>query len=101
MVSEVGWTQENSRDGTKGVGTKQANELGIYDMSGNVEEWCEDVAYSSFTSTSLRRVRGGSIAGGAIDAAVDAAVDAPSYLSINPGVGYGSLGFRVARSSGN
>jgi formylglycine-generating enzyme required for sulfatase activity len=101
MVSEVGWTQENSRDGTKGVGTKQANELGIYDMSGNVEEWCEDVAYSSFTSTSLRRVRGGSIAGGAIDAAVDAAVDAagdaPSYLSINPGVGYGSLGFRLAR----
>jgi hypothetical protein len=91
-ISEVGWTLENSPDVTKAVGTKQANELGIYDMSGNVMEWCEDVS-----STSLRRVRGGSITG----VAIAAAVDAPSYLSINPGMEFGSLGFRLVRSSGN
>ena len=31
------------------VGTKQANELGIYDMSGNVKEWCKDF-YDSYSS---------------------------------------------------
>ena len=33
---------DNSEDKPHEVGTKQPNELGIYDMSGNVYEWCED-----------------------------------------------------------
>lgn len=40
FLNEVGWY--NSNDGTKPVAQKQPNELGIYDMSGNVEEWCLD-----------------------------------------------------------
>ena len=54
-VNEVAWYQSNSSGVTKEVGCKAANELGIYDMSGNVTEWCEDVADPSY-----RRVRGGS-----------------------------------------
>ncbi|WP_308589737.1 SUMF1/EgtB/PvdO family nonheme iron enzyme [uncultured Prevotella sp.] len=69
-LSDVAWYYDNSGSKTHSVGTKQANELGIYDMSGNVWEWCQDWKgfYSSFSqvnptgadSGSGRVYRGGS-----------------------------------------
>ncbi|MEI8106760.1 MAG: SUMF1/EgtB/PvdO family nonheme iron enzyme [Verrucomicrobiota bacterium] len=56
-LGEVGWYKENSGGKTHEVGTKKANELGIYDMSGNVWEWCFDQWGSTGT---LRVLRGGS-----------------------------------------
>ena len=69
-LSDVAWYNENSGYETYAVGTKQPNELGIYDMIGNVCEWCQDWygAYSSSSqvnptganSGSRRVYRGGS-----------------------------------------
>ena len=98
-VNAVAWYYDNSSNGTKAVGLKAANELGIYDMSGNVWEWCEDIAYNTY-----RRFRGGSWYGGAGDCTVayrDSDFPALRSSSGDPDARDNVIGFRLARSSGN
>ncbi len=51
-IGDVAWYSGNSSSKTHQVKTKAANELGIYDMSGNVYEWCSDW-YDSYSSSSV------------------------------------------------
>lgn len=85
-INRVAWFNENSNGSTKSVGTKQPNELKIFDMSGNVWEWCWDIYYGSATV-----LRGGSWNDSEEHCKVD------YRYSLGPfSKGYG-IGFRLAR----
>ncbi len=66
-IGNVAWYYDNSYDlgsgspdyGTHTVATKSPNELGLYDMSGNVIEWCQD-RYGSYSSSSQTNPTGSS-----------------------------------------
>jgi sulfatase modifying factor 1 len=89
-LNAVGWYDDNSGGAAREVAKKAANEVGLYDMSGNVWEWCEDVV-----DTSGRCIRGGSWDNDAVACAL------ASQGNSSPDLRRSYFGFRLARSSGN
>ncbi len=90
-LDEVGWHSGNSGNAVREVGKKQANELGIYDMSGNLREWSG--SWYPGKEGSSRVIRGGNWASSAVYSTV-------AYRNIsNPGDLYRHDGFRVVLSS--
>ena len=100
-LKKYAWYDANSSGKTHEVGQKEANGYGIYDMSGNVAEWCWDW-YRDSTPTSgqsdptgaasgdARVVRGGSWLDGAICAA------RAFRFKLSPDIRFSNLGLRVA-----
>jgi formylglycine-generating enzyme required for sulfatase activity len=99
-VGDVAWYAGNSESATHPVGEKVANSLGLYDMSGNVYEWCWD-RYESVSSSTpadgatsgrYRMLRGG---GWYFDAYY---VEVSYRYGTYPSNTYGNIGFRVVCS---
>ena len=103
IVGDVAWAASNTNNtGTREVKTKKANGYELYDMSGNVREWCYDywngpvnssTADTGASSGSNRVCRGGSWFSS------DYYCQVSIQHSLDPYDRYSSLGFRVVRSS--
>ena len=85
-VDSVAWYSSNSNNKTHPVGKKQPNELGIYDMSGNVSEWCSDFFNGNYP------VRGGSWYNDNTNCRIN------YRIHFSPHTKYKFIGFRVAYS---
>ena len=94
-IGEVGWSLSNSGKKTHEVGMLKPNELGLYDMTGNVNEFCEDLAFYTNTRNEVfpRRV---SCGGSSFYSTVDSLLTKDDEALESPG--NGGQGFRIVCS---
>jgi formylglycine-generating enzyme len=106
-IGDVAWYNTNAGGSSHVVGTKAPNELGIYDMTGNVWEWCWDIWATSFPSGAQTNPHGPTTGNYRVFCGGSRA-DAPAWCAItyhqfnysDPSTDYyTNVGFRVCRAN--
>ena len=102
MIDDVAWYDGNSGNKTHSVKTKRPNELGLYDMSGNVWEWCQDW-YGNYSSNAQTNPTGPDSGSGRVNrggswGSLERGCRSSLRDIISPGHRFNSLGFRLALS---
>ncbi|MEW5676118.1 SUMF1/EgtB/PvdO family nonheme iron enzyme [Flavobacterium enshiense] len=105
-IEMIAWYSENSRKSPQKIGTKLANELGLYDMSGNAWEWCYDYYSPIFHKVEKRQNPTGPdrgekrcIRGGSWDSSkLEYLKPTTNQLNWNPNTTNEFFGFRVVRT---
>ena len=102
MIDDVAWYGGNSGSKTHSVKTKKPNELGLYDMSGNVWEWCQDW-YGNYGSNAQTNPTGPGSGSSRVNRGgcwfnYEGDCRSSDRFSGSPGSRYFSLGFRLALS---
>ena len=104
-LNSVAWNADNSGGKTHAVGGKQSNEIGIYDMTGNVWEWCSDW-YGNYIGDAQTNPKGASsgqlrvLRGGCWHYNAEYCHSA-HRSAINPDLGFINYGVRLGLSVGN
>ena len=101
-INEVAWYDANSNNSTQNVELKKPNQLGLYDCSGNVREWCYDTTenienkkeYVYKECNKCRRLRGGSWN----SPEVSCTVHDRAYGFAIKAISYENVGFRIVRT---
>ena len=100
-IDKIAWNIDNSDGNTHAIMNKTSNELGLYDMSGNVSEWCQDVYDGSYSSKPQVNPTGGTSGdfrvrrGGSYDYSSVSYFRTARRVVNGPTTKYNDLGFRL------
>lgn len=97
-IENVAWYTDNSNEKTHQVGKKTPNELGIYDMSGNVSEWCWDWYNDIIVNKVLQSSCSERVMCGGNYQYYDSGCSVWDHVGSYPAHNYNFIGFRVVRS---